>query len=296
LRPIQTKTPTPDARERLARSLDAAIGRRPDELYALLARGSRLPGARPNLELADHFAAACVARGRSADDLVESLATLDADRAPGATELEFLPMCGVVALGARGAADPSSVPRVLRVLEAASEDLRWRVRDAVPPALARVGAVRGEELLEEIEPWMSGFFSAAAVLVAAARTEWLSRVERAEVLVARLERAFELARDADRSTERYPGYKALVVALGESPGVVAARFGEPVFDLLVRMSAIKEPMLRDAIAKNLGGQRLARRFADQVGRVQRALDATAPKARDPRSEVGPTRGRGRKRR
>jgi len=255
-----------------------------------------LPGVRPNLELAEGFAAACATRGRLADDFVEALATLDADRAPGATELEFLPMCGVVALGFRGASDPGAVARVLRVLEAASEDLRWRVRDAVPSALARIGAVRGEPLLVEIEPWMEGFFSAAAVLVASARTEWLSRIERPVVLVARLERAFELARDAERSAERYPGYKALVVALGECPGVVAAKFGEPVFDLLARMSVIKEPMLREAIAKNLGGQRLARRFAGEVSRVQRALEATAPKARDPRSDVGPTRGRGRKRR
>jgi hypothetical protein len=295
LRPPPPKTPTPEARDRLARAIDAAILKRPEELYSLLARGSRLPGARPNLELADSFAAACASRGRLADDCVEALATLDADRAPGATELEFLPMCGVVALGARGASDASSVARVLRILEAASEDLRWRVRDAVAPALARIGAVRGEELLVDVEPWMEGFFSAAAVLLASARTEWLSRIERPFVLVARLERAFELARDAERSTERYPGYKALVVALGECPGVVAAKFGEPVFDLLVRMSVIKEPMLREAIAKNLGGQRLARRFAGEVSRVQRALEATAPKARDPRSDVGPTRRRGKKR-
>jgi len=201
-----------------------------------------------------------------------------------------------VALGARGASDASSVPRVLGVLEAASDDLRWRVREAVAPALARIGAVRGEELLAEVLPWMEGFFSAAAVLVASARTEWLSRISEPLVLVARLERAFELARDAERSAERYPGYKALLVALGECPGIVAAKFGEPVFDLLVRMSVIKEPMLREAIEKNLGGQRLARRFAAEIARVERALEATAPKARDPRSDVGPTRGRGRKRR
>jgi hypothetical protein len=279
----------------LALALDAAIAKSPNALYALLARGSRLPGVRPNLDLAESFAATCVARGRPADDVAEGLATLDADRAPGATELEFLPMCGVAALGARGASDPSSLGRVLRVLEAAASDLRWRVREAVPPALARIGAVRGEELLVDVEPWMDGFFPAAAVLLAGARTEWLSRIERPDVLVSRLGQAFDLARNAERSVERYPGYKALVAALGASPGVVAARFGEPVFDLLVRMSDIKEPVLREAIAENLNSHRLARRFAGEIARVREALEATAPKARDPRSNVGPTRGRGRKR-
>jgi hypothetical protein len=280
----------------LAQALDLAIARSPNALYALLARGSRLPGVRPNLELAERFAAACAARGRAADDVAEGLATLDADRAPGATELEFLPMCGVAALGARGASDPSRIGRVLRVLEAAAADLRWRVREAVPLALARIGAVRGEALVADVEPWMDGFFPAAAVLVAAARTEWLSRIERSDALVARLEQAFDLARNAERSVERYPGYKALVVALGASPGVVAARFGAPVFDLLVRMSDIEEPVLREAIAENLKSHRLARRFAGEIARVRAALEATAPKARDPRSYVGPTRGRGKKRR
>lgn len=278
----------------LGRALDAAIQKRPEALYAILTRGSRLPGVRPNLELADRFAAECAARGRVADAFVRDMATLDADRAPGATELEFLPLCGVAALGLRGASDPSSVPRVLPILEAASEDLRFRVRDAVIPALARVGAVLGQDLLVNVEPWMEGYFSAAAVLLAVARTEWLSRIDEPSLLVARLARAFELARDAERSAERYPGYKALIVALGESPGVVATRFGEPVFELLVQMSGIKEPMLREAIANNLGGQRLARRFSGEIQRVKQALERTAPKARDPRSDVGPTRGRGRK--
>jgi hypothetical protein len=280
----------------LVRAVDSAIAKSPHDLHVLLARGSHLPGVRPNLDLAERFADACVARGRAADDAIEALATLDADRAPGATELEFLPMCGVIALGARGSSDPKSLARVLRVLETASEDLRWRVRELVHVALARIGAVLGEELLVRVESWMDGFFSAAAVLMGVAENEWLSRIADPTLLVTRLGQAFDLARNAERSVERYPGYKALVVALGASPGVVATRFGEPVFDLLVRMSDIKEPVLREAIAKNLDSHRLARRFAGEIRRVKQALEATAPVPRDPRSNVGPTRGRGRKKR
>jgi hypothetical protein len=278
----------------LERAIDEAIGGASGKLYALLARGSKLPGVRPNKDLADRFATACASRGAAADSLAETLATLDADRAPGATELEFLPMCGVAAAGARGASDPKSVPRMLALLEAASEDLRWRVREAVPPALARIGAVRGQALLEDVLPWMQGFFPATAVLIALARLEWLSELDEATLALARLEQAFELARDADRSAERYPGYKALLLALGTCPAVLAARFGPPAFDVLVRMGDIKEPMIREAIAKNLESTKLARRFAADLARVRRALEASAPLARDPRSYVGPTRRRGRR--
>jgi hypothetical protein len=142
---------------------------------------------------------------------------------------------------------------------------------------------------------MGGFFPATAVLLALARSEWLSRLDEPALALARLEQAFELARNAERSAERYPGYKALLVALGTCPAVLAARFGPPAFDVLVRMGDVKEPMVREAIAKNLENKSLTRRFATDVMRVRRALEASAPVARDPRSYVGPTRRRGRRR-
>jgi hypothetical protein len=279
----------------LERAVGTAIDGDSAKLYALLLRGSRLPGLRPNLELADRFAGVCALRGAAADTLTLTLATLDVESAPGATELEFLPMCGVAAAGARGASDPSSVRRMLDVLEVAAEDLRWRVREAVPPAVARIGAVRGEALLVDVSSWMGGFFPATAVLLALARSEWLSRLDKPTLALARLEQAFDLARNAERSAERYPGYKALLVALGACPAVLAARFGPPAFDVLVRMGDVKEPMIREAIAKNLENKSLTRRFATDVMRVRRALEASAPVARDPRSYVGPTRRRGRRR-
>jgi hypothetical protein len=283
-------------REGLEQAVDLAIQGKRERLYEILVRGSRMPGPRPNMDLAEELASVCAARGKGAEGLVTTLATLDADVAPGATELEFLPMCGVVAAGARGASDPSSVPRMLRVLEEAAEDLRWRVREAVAPALARIGAVRGEALALEVEPWMDGFFPAATVISALGRQEWLSRLERPEGALSRLEDAFLLVRNAERSAERYPGYKALFVALGASPALLAGRFGALAFDVLARMSDVKEPMVREAIEKSLENPRLARRFASEIARVRGALEASAPVARDPRSNVGPTRRRGRRRR
>ena len=246
------------------------------------------------MSLADRFAEAIVARGRAADGVVTDLATLDPDQAPGATELEFLPICGVVAAGARAAADERCLPAMLEVLDAGACDLRFRVRDSVPTALARIGEVQGEALVALLEPWMDRFFPAAAVLLALMRLEWLSRLFDARLPLTRLEEAFLLAKSAERSAKRYPGYKALVVALSMAPSELAARFGAPVFDLLARMSDIKEPALREAIAKNLVSRKLARRYGDEVARVRGTLEATAPLPRDPRADVGPTRRRGRK--
>jgi len=279
----------------LALAVDQAIGGDPHPLYAYLTRHSGLPGVRANGDIVLAFASHAATRGRRADALVRTMTTLDADRAPGGTALEILPMCGVAALGARASTDEIAVPWVLEQLEASAEDLRYRVRDEVPRALARIGGVRGAVLVNEVRGWMDGFFQAAAVLIAASDHAWLPTIKGPDALVARLDEAFELARGADRAAERYPGYKSLVDALSTTPGVFAARFGRPVFDRLVGWSTVKEPKLREAIARSLQGTRLSKRFADDVARVHAALGASAPVRRDPGTDFGPTRGRGRKR-
>ena len=265
-------------------------------LYAFLARHSGLPGVKANANIILAFASHAATRGRRADALVRTMVLLDADRAPGGTELEILPVCGVAAIAARAVSDAKIVPASLELLEAAAEDLRYRVRDEVPRALARIGAIRGEPLVAELKGWMDGFFQSAAVLIAATDNGWLSTIHSDTEIVLRLDEAFQLARGADRADERYPGYKALIEALSVTPGVIAARFGAPVFDRLVAWSTVKEPMLREAIVKSLGGTRLSKRFAADIARVHAALAASAPIRRDPKTDVGPTRGRGKKRR
>lgn len=282
----------------LGRAFDAALAGDVRTLYAFLARHSGLPGVRANATIVLAFASQAATRGKGADALIRAMATLHPDRAPGGTELEFLPMCGVAALGARATSEAENtkkVRQVLELLEASAEDLRFRVRDEVPRALSRLGAARGEALLDDLKGWMDGFFQAAAVLIAVTDNGWLSTLKSAGTVVARMDEAWELARGADRAAERYPGYKALVDALGVTPGVLAARFGAPVFDRLEAWSNVKEPMLRAAIVRSVSGTRLDKRFPSDVARVHAALAASAPTRRDPLTDVGPTRRRGRRR-
>src|SRR5262245_18508366 len=131
-------------------------------LYAILERASRLPGTKPNIEYAKTFAASL---GPDAESLAVSLATIDADYARGGTAAEFIPMCGVLAVGdlARAEADDRKRAHLLAVLHDAAEDLRFRVREMVPLALVRIGE-RHASLVGDLEPWMDGYFHAAAVL------------------------------------------------------------------------------------------------------------------------------------
>ena len=280
--------------EALIRALDGAIAGDPRPLYSELARLSGLPGPRANMGVLEAFADACALRGERADGLLIALAKLDADHAPGATPLEFLPMCGVAGLGARASLDKKARAQLLSVLHESAEDFRFRVREVVPTALARVGAATGDELVPMLEEWTNGFFHAAAALRALASPEWSVTLTKAAPVIARMDEAFRLADDAPRATQRYPGWKALIDVLAFAPGKLASRFGVAVFDMLVRWSTVKEPILRDVIEKNLQDPRLVGRHNPEIERVRAALTAALPPVRNPDHYVGPTRGRGRK--
>jgi len=280
----------------LSRALAEAIAGRTTALYDLLARGSKLPGTRMNTELAEAFAQACRSVGARADATVLALARLTPDRAPGATALEFLPVCGVYAMAARAAAsDARGRAPLVAELHTIADDLRFRVRDAVVEGLARVGAAAGDALVSEVSTWTDGYFHAAAVVRALGQEAWLSTLHDAQGVLDRLDEAFVLARDAPRAAARWPGHKALIEALGTGPGRVAIRFGVPVFDLLVRWAAVQDPALREAIEQTLRFKSLAGRFGPEIERVRNALEASLPPARNPDHDVGPTRNRSKSR-
>ncbi len=276
--------------------IDAAIGGDTRSLYDRLTRGSGLPGVRVNDALGRAFADACAARGARADKLIALMSGYDADEAPGATPLEFLPFCGIAAAAARACTDEAAFDATLALLHEKADDLRFRVRDAVVAGLVRIGGTRGDLLAERVQPWMDGYFHAAAVLHAMAEQEWCSSLTKVEAPLARLDEAWALARDASRATARYPGHKSLVEGLCIAPRALAARFGVPVFDLLVQWTRSKDPAMRAIIEKNLGGSRLAGRFAPEMDRVRAALRGTEAAPRNPDHYFGPTRGRGRKKR
>jgi hypothetical protein len=275
----------------MAHALDDAVRGRRAALFDVLARGSHLPGMRLNAGLADAFAHACRSRGAQADATILAMARLSATEAPGGTALEFLPVCGLFALAARAASDETVRGSFIAELHAHADDLRFRARDAVALALARVGKAAGDALVRDLASWMDGYFHAAAVVRALAHEAWLGSVTDADAVVARLDDAFALARNAPRAAARWPGHKELTICLGEAPAAIGARLGVPVFDMLARWSTVQDPHLRDAVARVLRSPMLAGRFGAELDRVQRALDASRPLPRNPDHDVGPTRDR-----
>ncbi len=283
--------------EALSAGFKDAVAGRPERLYVQLGIQSGLPGTRMNEQLAQAFAVECVAIGKASDKLVFEMALMTTVSAPGASSREFLPVCGTLALGARAAHDKQDAKlgkRALEILHEASEDMRFRVREIVPVALAKIGAGMGDALVHEFAWWTNGFFHASAALLAMGQLEFLAAINDEEAALARLNEAYALAKNAARSTARYPGRKALLDALSTLPEAFAARFGVPVFDLLVRWSNSEDPELRGSIQTVLRSQKLGTRYPTEVKRVHAALAAALPPPRDPTLAVKGMRGRGKK--
>jgi len=283
--------------EVLTAAFEEALKGRTERLYVQLGIQSGLPGTRMNTVLAQAFASESAARGKAADKLIFEMSQLQ-ELTPGQSEREFLVACGVLAIGARATTEPKDLAlrkKAIAVLHDASEDVRFRVREIVPLALGKLGAVMGDALVHELASWMDGFFQASAALLGMAQPNFLPKIDDVEAALARLDEGYFLAKNAARSTSRYPGRKALIDALGIAPGAFAARFGVPVFDHLVTWSNTEDPELRSAIELSMKSEKLASRYAPELKRVRAALAAALPPPRDPTLAVQGMRGRGKKR-
>lgn len=267
-----------------------------EKLYKELMTASGLPGTRANVALAGALADECARRGKPMDTLLTRMASISADEMPGGSPMEFIPMCGVLGWGARGASDPKARAHALQLLHESADDLRFRVREAVILSLVRLGAVMGDALVHEVAPWMDGFFHAASVLTALSDPAWRNETHDAATVVLRLHEAAELVRDATRSSMRYPGYKALLEALRKAPALLASRHGAVVLEEVHRWTSLGNVDLREAATSAVRDDKTRTRFGDAVDEIHRSRDAAVPVPRDGKKVELPTRKRGKRNR
>jgi len=287
-----------EASSPLATALASAIGGKPAELFRLLENGSGLPGPRMNVTLATAFADACLAAAPRADALAFELASLPADEARGASPKEFLTVAGILAVAARAARDEALRGKVLALLEEKADDPRFRVRDAVPMALAMLGPSMKDGLAEHVAPWTDRYFHAAAVLRALGEKSWLETFPSTEPAAPLdlFDAAFRLAHDAPRSAFRYPGHKALLDALAVAAPRLLRRFPAAAFERLRAWGAAATvPELRELVRGVVIDPKTGRAPSDDAKRVLESLDGSAKPPRDPTKIIQGMRGRAKKR-
>jgi len=226
----------------------------------LVAR-SALPGPRANLELLD-------AAGDVLDrDDALRLAALGPEAAPAGTALEFLPCCGLAAIGRLVAEGELGLAGRLR--DAAS-DPRWRVRESVAIALQRWGDIDAAAMFRAVRPWADASMLEARAAVAAVCEPRLLRAEArardaGEVLDAATRRL-----TADPRPRGEPG-RVLGAALGYGWSVAIAAAPALVLPTFEAWAASPDPDVRRVVRENLAKARFAKAAPEAVERLTAAL-------------------------
>jgi hypothetical protein len=226
---------------------------------AFLLANSGLPGPRGNLELMD----ACGdVLGR---DEALALARLGPEEASTADGREFLPCCGIVALGRLVAeGDDSLVPG----LRAASSDPRWRVRESVAIALQRWGDTSVAAMHAEVAAWTGSLYEARAAVAAVCEPRLLRSGEAVAGAAAVLDTATRLLAATPRPRGE-PG-RVLSAALGYGWSVAIA--GSPSIALppFETWATSDDPDIRRLVRENLTKARFAGAAPDAVARLRSA--------------------------
>lgn len=242
-----------------------------------LARESRLPGPRANLELARAFAETAGAMAAISAPhvwaLVQRLTSLSATDAPTNSPDEFIPFCGAWAAGEVGAVVPALRESVLSLLYALAHDERWRLREAVANGIqALLCNDPADAILAALDAWIvpGDWLAMRAVVAGLADPDIVAAPARAEAALAIHRRVLTAMRLAgDRRSE---AYRTLRQGLEYTLGVVVQALPKEGFAFLEELAEWRDQDVTRIVRENLKKACLRLRFPDQVTAVAGLLD------------------------
>jgi hypothetical protein len=242
-------------------------------LFSLLEKNSGLPGPRANLELGYSFARAVASLNLQEWqwEMILGMASISPSKAPPNTPKEYLPFCGLVAIGALYAA---GLPRprrraALAAIRSAASDPRWRTREASAMALQLIGEGDTEELRRIVEDWMpdASLLEKRAIIAGLAHPPILGEKEFAlfclEISVSVLN-ALSKVKDGERRSEEF---RVLRQGLGYAVSVFVEKVPHEGFAFLRQVARIKDPDVKWVVKENLKKKRISSRYPDEVQAV-----------------------------
>jgi hypothetical protein len=251
------------------------------QVRTILAENSGLPGPRSNLELAYSFARA-VAGMRVDDwlwDFLVEMARTSVANAPENTPKVFLPVCGLMALGALyGNGLPRPRRRSARaVITAAAVDPRWRVREGVAMALQLIGEPDPAALRELVDEWLpkAGPYEMRAIAAGLAHPPILGDAGFALYCMGVARAILSAVSRAPADERKTDGFKVLRQGMGYAVSVFAAHCPAEGFALMEKSAAVRDPDVAWIVRENLKKKRIAKEFPEQTARVAAIAEAAA---------------------
>ncbi|MET3566124.1 hypothetical protein ABIC47_001609 [Leifsonia sp. 563] len=271
----RTPDVTASADSEPAASWQRALDRDADALERHLAEGSRLPGPRANLELAHRVAdlAQATPPERRADALrvLRRWLSDDPGAAPDLPEAHHEYLAAVAALSAGAILATGPDPDALALLDAATADPRWRVRELAATGLQRVLAADWDRGIAHAHAWLpAGPLPVRAAVAAVAEPSLLRDPRHAAEAASIIERAVDALLAVPPSGRRDPDVRVLRKALGYAVSVVAAADPDAGVALLERLATSTDGDARWIARENLTKARLAP-LSDRLAVAREAL-------------------------
>jgi len=240
------------------------------ELFTLLEKNSGLPGPRANLELGYSFARAVVSLNLQEWqwEMILGMASMSPSKAPPNTSREYLPFCGIVALGALYAA---GLPRprrraALAAIRSAASDPRWRTREASAMALQLIGEGDTGVLTEIVKDWMAraSLLEMRAVVAGLAHPPILGDKAFALFCLGVSESILRRLSEAGSGERRTEEFRVLRQGLGYAISVFVEKAPEEGFAVLQKAARMDDDDVRWVVRENLKKKRIASRYPGPV--------------------------------
>jgi hypothetical protein len=246
---------------------------RPLEFY--LRDQSRLPGPRPNMELANDISnllAVSVPRyPENVRSLLNYFVNGDRKMVAGNTPSEFVMLCGVIAYGSCTAVYPSWLPETLSLLDHYASSPYGRIREGVELAFRSLLEADPQDIMTHLmELAIQGSYLQQRVAIATVSEPvvlytpdiLIVALKMQRVVLERLHRA-----SADSKNE---AFRLLRRTLGYTLSVITAAAPEEGFALMKECAVWNDPNITWILRENLKKKRLAK-FAQHAEEVTKLL-------------------------
>ena len=209
-------------------------------------------------------------------DFIVEMASTSISNAPLNTPKEFLPVCGLAALGALyGNGLPRSRRRVaLAALRKAASDHRWRVREAVAMGLQLIGEADPAALRQIVGDWLpeSSLLEKRAIVAGLAHPPLLADEEFAGFALDTARTLAAAVSRLDEKGRKDEAFKIFRQALGYALSVFVHHRPVDGFTLLRKLAAVRDSDMAWIIRENLKKKRLSDPFAKEVEQVSLILE------------------------
>lgn len=248
-----------------------------EQLVRFLLEHSNLPGPRANLELAQAFGL-CHAHAELPGNQWQTVCTLLAEAMQDQfcpAEREFLPVCGLHALGAHYA--HASVERkcwIAQELRRLANAPDWRVRESVAIALQIMAEWDFTVVTGLTQSWLDSgptLLEARAVAAALAHPPALSGSLRTAVALRMMQQIVTVLKASQQ--RKTDGFRVLRQALEYAVSVVVAADPTPGFVVLASLATDSDADVQRVVRKNLEKNRL-RRHASEVELIKAMVDGS----------------------